>query len=290
MAFFPLCLCVFTGPSYQDTSHTGLSAHPTTPELTPSLPTSLERFKKQTWARIKKAAQRIPRALGGKKARRQFHREGKRRGSGRAGSGTRRPRPLPHRGVACEAPLRPSRHPKVELREAVSASPSSHAGHPRGLREAGDSRGPPVCPPGLRSLARRRPTLPAPSLDIFFFFLPNLQTGNSLGHTNTREQRPRPLARAHSRGSLLHSGAGEAPPATSAGSAGATRPAAGAASDAPERRPRPVPDSADCPQMRKLKLREIEGFTWTWLLQALQTSIDCPELQEKEAQILQVAH
>ena len=31
VAFFPLCLCVFTGPSYQDTSHTGLSAHPTTP-------------------------------------------------------------------------------------------------------------------------------------------------------------------------------------------------------------------------------------------------------------------
>lgn len=54
--------------------------------------------------------------------------------------------------------------------------------------------------------------LPLPPLELhiqYFFFLPNLQTGNSLSHNSTRERR----------GSLPSSRPGQALPATRAGSA-----------------------------------------------------------------------
>lgn len=79
---------------------------------------------------------------------------------------------------------------------------------------------------------------PGPTLDFFFFFLLNLQTGNRLSHNNTQERSQRPLAPAHSRGSLPHSGSREAPPETRTGSAGDSGPAAGAAAERAQAPPR----------------------------------------------------
>lgn len=59
-----------------------------------------------------------------------------------------------------------------------------------------------------------------------------------MSHNNIQERPLRPLAPAHSRGSLSHCSSDKAPPETRAGSAGDSGPAASAASERAQRSPR----------------------------------------------------
>lgn len=149
--------------------------------------------------------------------------------------------PTPPLGGVCEPPPTPPRSFQIPqskaARNCVSLPPARKLGTLGGSKEAGDSLWPPEAPPGRRSL-RSPPPQPLCPHPGFFFFLPNLQTGNSLSHNNTRERRPRPLAPAHSPGRLQYSGSARRR-RRRVGSAGDIGPAAGVVSEAPKRRPEP---------------------------------------------------